>query len=783
VRAALRFGDVRVRVITVSRRSLLSLFLAACCAATVLADPLSKKVDVDFFRDAPSRNLKGLATRSDGRLVAGPRFAEFTAPSPADILWCIEPTNDPSRFLVGTGSDGRIVEITFNPNNATYGAKDVVKLDDPQVFALKRLPDGTIVAGTSPQGALYAVRDGKVIAKVLLPVDSIFDLLAIDNHTVLAATGNPGRIYRVDVRKFATVGVVADKITDAKILADRGISVFGEIRDRNVRRLAACRDGHIVAGSSPKGNIYSFPAAGGAPIILQENHDAEVTDLLPQNNGDLYAAVVFSGSTGESRVSGSRAPANASAKDHDHDSDSGARPTSPIEKFTGRTALVWFPAQGFPETLVTRTGVAVYRLFRHGDTLLMAGGDAGDLVGYDLSQKLSLTFPGSISAQLSGVIPVDRTGDKFLLLRNNAPGLALLDFSAAGPREAETRRLDLSTPAELGAVRFNRLRNIDPAAVTVEVRVNNGLDEVEGWGPWTKMKLDDDGGWRAPNLRGRSAKLRITLRSAAKTNAVATRDADLPQLDRAALYILPQNRRPILQDFRVLTPGYGIVPALEPAVSPVVTVNQLLQPRDDDKRKSGFSSSQIVPQPGTQLVLWTVNDPDGDAFTCTFSLRREGDATWTDVVTQTHDPFAQFDTGHMPEGIYFTRLVATETEPRPADQRLTQTFETDDLMIDHTPPELVEATAKRSGNAVVVTVHGRDRLSLLDSIDVTFSNGVHETVEQPVDGVRDGREETFALDLPLAQVSNATSVEVILYDAAGNSSARRLTWDNAKPAK
>ncbi|HUR56559.1 MAG TPA: hypothetical protein VM029_02540, partial [Opitutaceae bacterium] len=90
--------------------------------------------------------------------------------------------------------------------------------------------------------------------------------------------------------------------------------------------------------------------------------------------------------------------------------------------------------------------------------------------------------------------------------------------------------------------------------------------------------------------------------------------------------------------------------------------------------------------------------------------------------------------------------------------------------------EMVEATARRGSDSLVVTVRGRDKLSLLDGIEIVFNNGVRETVEQPADGVRDGREETFSLEVPLARVSNATSLEVTLYDAGGNSAAKRLSW-------
>jgi hypothetical protein len=250
------------------------------------------------------------------------------------------------------------------------------------------------------------------------------------------------------------------------------------------------------------------------------------------------------------------------------------------------------------------------------------------------------------------------------------------------------------------------------------------------------------------------------------------------EIDRATLFGLPQNRRPTLQEFRVLTAGFAVIPAQEPTPPAVISLNQIIQntSKDDDRRRSNFLSSNVIPSPGSQVVIWNVSDPDGDTLLNTFSIRREGETAWTDLVNSTRDNYAQFDTKHLPDGVYFTRLVATETSPRPVEERLSQTFETDDLIIDHTAPELAECTAQRTGNSVVVTVRGRDKLSLLDGIEVVFNNNVRETVEQPSDGVRDGREETFTLEMPIARVSNATSVEVTLYDAAGNGSAKRLSW-------
>jgi hypothetical protein len=475
-----------------------------------------------------------------------------------------------------------------------------------------------------------------------------------------------------------------------------------------------------------------------------------------------------------------------------------------VQRFGGRSALVWFPASGFAETLTARGNTAFYRVIRRGDSLLITGGEEGEIVGYDLKARLSLTFAGSISSQLNGIAPVSAAAtrgeivpDRFLLLRNNAAGLALLDFGAAVPREAETRRLDLITSSQIGALRFNRFRHLAETSLAAEIRTSNGSDEVEGWGPWTLLQRSADGGWRAEDLRGRYVKLRLQIPETAavtpaasspapargRTGTAASDSVPAPvppvafEIDRATLFGLPQNRRPQLQDFRILTSGFGMIAPVEQPPPAVVSLSQVVQaPKEEDRRRPNLMSSQVIPSPGTQVVIWTVTDPDGDNLLNTFSIRREGDSSWTDIVASSRDNYAQFDTKHLPDGIYFTRLVAAETSPRPVDARLSQTFETDDLVVDHTAPEMLEAKAHRSGSSVVVSVQGRDRLSLLDGIEVVFNNNVRETVEQPADGVRDGREETFILELPLARVFNATSVEVTLYDAAGNGTARRLTW-------
>lgn len=734
-------------------------FLFACFVVSLRADPLTKQLEIDFGRDVASRNLKGLATRSDGRVLPGPVFTDLAGPRLGEILWMLR-ASGPNRFVVGTGPDGKVQEVSLEPGGSAYTVREVADVAETNVMALLPRPDGSLLLGTSPTAALHLFRDAKPVARVPLPADSVFDFLPLPDGSVLAATGNPGKIYRLDLAKLAKAGLTEGKAGDDKSLADRGVTLFGEIRDRNVRRLARLADGRVIAGSSPKGNVYSFGSAGGPPVILQENRDAEVVDLLPLDEGGFYAAFVFT-TEPASRLNRPADPKAAEARD---------KPPVVEEKpgFIGRSSVIHFPAAGFPEGVMAKTNIAFYRLARHDGWLLLTAGELGDTFGYDPVAQRSLTFAGSASAQLNDLAPL---GDgRFLLLRNNAPGLALLSFTAAPVRELETKRLDLGQPGELGALRFARLRGLDPVGLRLQVRTNFGSDELEGWTPWTELP-PTDGAFQIPGLTGRYVKLRLQLTDPA---------ADF-QIDKATLFHLPQNRRPALADFRILAPNLGLIPSAERPTAATATLNQILFPgardtRDEgDRHKEALLNSQVVPAPGTQIIFWTVNDPDGDTLAYTFSLRPENSATWTDLAVNTTENYVQFETGGLAEGLYLTRLAVSEQAPRPAAQRMSYTFETDSLLVDRTPPVLSPPVVSHREGRWLISVSGRDALSLLEGAEFVLNNGTHETVVHPADGILDSREETFVAEIPEAKAAGATSLEVILYDRAGNASSVRVT--------
>ena len=140
------------------------------------------------------------------------------------------------------------------------------------------------------------------------------------------------------------------------------------------------------------------------------------------------------------------------------------------ERFQGRSSLKWFSAEGFPETLTSRQGVAFYRMCAFGDLIVISGGELGEMSGFDVKNRLALTFAGSASSQVNALEPVPGVPGRFFAIRNNAPGFAVLDFNSATARTAETKRVDLGSPARLGALRFNRVRDLDTGLLSISMR-------------------------------------------------------------------------------------------------------------------------------------------------------------------------------------------------------------------------------------------------------------------------------------------------------------------------
>jgi len=747
-----------------------------------LGEGFSKQQQINFFRDVSSRDLSGLAVRSDGRLVTGPALTPIHSDLDVDLAWDLERL-DESSWLIATGPDGKILKLSYSESDEQSEISLWADLGSEQIFKLLVLDDGRVVAGTSPTGQVVLFSaTGEKLASVNLPADSVFDFLEWDGgDAVLVGTGNPGRIMRIDLAAFVATEPPAmapednstSKISESNNVEERGVTAFGSIRDRNVRTLALSRQGHVLAGSAPSGNLYRFETSGGDPVILLNHEEAEITDIFVDSNGDVFVAVVHSATPEKTRVV---IPTSGSA----------TSPTPPAEPpvtimevasastFSGRSSVIKLAhGDGLPDTIVSRSGIAIYRIAKHGELLIFPGGDSGELMGYDTAARRALTFAGSDSAQITDLSRLD-DGDNFLLLTNNPVSLAKLDFSPLQKRHAETKSIDLRTLSDLGALRFNRLRGIDPTRLNLSLKTNRGSDETEGWTGWTPLSFSN-GAWKASDLRGQYVKLRLEIPES---------ETEQAQIDSGTLHHLPLNRRPSLQSFQVITPNFGLKLRADAMTFPPPTLAQISGEKtgartqsDAERNKANLLASQVVPLPGAQLVTWTISDADGDNFIASFAVREEHSNTWIELASNTDQTWVQFDRSTLPDGIYFTKLVIAESAPRSEAQRHEITFETDDLVIDQTGPEITDVQIRKSEKETIIEVEGHDAMSMLMGIEVSLNNGRYLESEQTIDGILDEQSERFTLSIPSSDLEGATGFQIKLQDDAGNESARRIQFE------
>jgi hypothetical protein len=194
----------------------------------------------------------------------------------------------------------------------------------------------------------------------------------------------------------------------------------------------------------------------------------------------------------------------------------------------------------------------------------------------------------------------------------------------------------------------------------------------------------------------------------------------------------------------------------------------------DDKKRQALHSSNLVPQPGAQVVTWTVSDPDGDRLNSTFSVRQSDEDEWIDLAVGPDRGWLQFDRRSLAEGTYFTRLTITEEAPRSPEDRQTVEFATDDLVIDLSPPVLEAVDLSIQATHLTVRVAVTDRLTSLAGIRLSFNNGHAVELGQPADGMLDGKSEQFVMEVDRRLIADATAVEVYATDRSDNTAVRRL---------
>lgn len=678
--------------------------------------------------------LEGVSVDALGRLELADRVERLTG---VDEPFLFSAAAHPEGWVVGTGNAGKVLLVTRSGE-----VRELFAADEPEVFALWVDPDGTVLAGTSPDGKVYRipVEDGTAgeAEVVFEPGETYIWALARDaDGGLLVATGTQGRLHRVD------------RQGDARVIFDSD--------DTHLRSLLVLPGGDLLAGTAGEGLVLRLSPSRQGEYAVRTLYDAdkpEVVALTAGPDGSAFAGLLSSESSLvdlSSRPSRS-SPSSSSSGDDDEGNggngggegpqvasaevsvgDSGTVGSRRAGFKGGRSEVLRIGPDGRVESLTDLDEETLFALRWVRGRLWIGTGLEGKLYRWTADEEL--------------VLEKDVEERQVVALMEDDPGPAFATTNAAAIYRVAggTEREGTYTSATLDAgqiARFGRFSGRAEVprggALTFSFRSGMSAEPDRTWSPWTAPRAGEEV-QIAELPHGRYVQWRAHFRAA---------DGASPVLFGAELSYLQQNLAPKIEAFQALEPGQVLVPS---NFNPSSQVYEPAHPSRDGifttlKPSTNSGSGRLKPlwKRGYRTLRWKVEDPNEDDlhFALDFRPERAGEAVaWMPMAENLDDEHYSFDATVLPDGVYRFRLRASDAGANAGDGRAAERV-SDPVVIDHAVPR--KGAVRRRGGRLTVEIE--DALSPLREAVVSTDAGEWRPVEA-ADGLLDGRRETLRIDL------------------------------------
>lgn len=720
------------------RSSLLLLFLALISLALLTVPPVSAEVKI--VRSASrAATLEGtveaLAVDAEGALTLA-RKVERVASLEEPFIFSA--AAHPDGWVVGTGNSGRVLKVDRKGK-----VEELFAAAEGEIFAVYSDDDGTVWAGSSPYGKVYKHRDGETFTVFDPGAAYIWDLRRDAEGRLLVATGFPGHVYQLPADDGADKGEAV---------------VLYESPDSHVRAMAVAADGAIYAGTAGQGLIVRLQ--DGRRETVHDSVFPEVVSFTAADDGNVYAAVIASEAS-QVNLANRQAPAR---KDDEEKEDEAVVTVGSGENATvgsrgagndgARSRVLALGADGSVREAAVFKEDTVHSILYHQGGLWIATGQNGLL--YRMPQP---------AKNKDRVLERDLEERQIAALAAGNGEAAVLTTNAAafyripgGDMETGTytsKVLDVKQVSRFGTLRWEGGL---PDGSSVSFAARSGMSKVADatWTEWQEV-----GNGRSVSLsevpQGRYVQWKTTFQG--KTS---------PRLVTSELSFRQANQAPEITSMTVKAPGEILVPS---SFNPQ---NQVYEPWSPN-REGIFTSLQTEKKNGSRLkslwkkgyraLQWEAEDANEETLEYTIELRSSdanggGTEDWLTIVEELEEPYYNFDSTVVPDGVYRFRLTASDAPDRLAGEAMNASKVSEPVTVDHSPPEIVSAR-RISDNKVEIEI--RDALSPLREVSYSVDTAAWEKVAA-VDGLLDSRRETVTFRVP----ADARLVLLRLSDAAWN---------------
>ncbi len=714
--------------------------LAAVSALAVETKTWTQSEAAEFDKG----KLKGLALSSEGRLSLAPLWRErFDAAVPH--LWCA--ASDSKGNLYTGGSEGKLFVI-----DAQGKGRTLATLEGGSVYALAVTGKDEVYAAVSPEAKIYRLdAAGKATLFVSLKARYVWALISNSDGSFYAATGDPGQIHKI------TAGGQASVLFDAE--------------ETHVRAMAADGKGNLIAGTEPGGVVLRVSPAG-AGFVLYQTAKREVTSLLVAKDGTVYAAasgnrgavtpaVPTVGQTPSAVQPAGAAPGGVAVAPRP--AATTPPPTLGVAPVAGGSEVYRIAADGEPRRVWSNATLMVYALgFDKSGNLLAATGNQGRLYRVDTdysSTRLIDAEPQQITALAAG-----RNGSLMAVTANPAKVFEV------GPGEEKSGTLE-SDLLDAGAFTYwGRLRHeaaLNGGLVKLEARSGN-LDRAQkNWSEWTLV--DPAKGSRISAPPARFLGWRATL--------TAAPDGKSPVLKLVEAAYQAKNNAPALERIEMI-PANHKFPASSSLTSSstamtLPAMGQPKRPTATTPTTTESGSASVNFEKGWMGARWRASDANGDTLEYKVEIRGVEEREWKLLKDELSESRFSWDATGFADGRYLLRVTADDQTDNYPGQGLQARIETEEFVIDNTPPEVAGLAARVEGGRLLVTFKATDLLTALQYAEFSV-NGSEWIAAQPTTRITDSLSHEYSVGTAKPAGTEFT-VAVKVGDESDNVTVRKVT--------
>ncbi len=718
---------------------------------------------------------KGVALRSDGKLMPAPKFTQFSDPNLA-YVWALR-VDSQGRVYAAGGSDAKVLRFD-DPAKPTT----VFQSSELAAQAIAFDAHDNLYVGTSPDGKVYKVTPNGQKSTFFEPKTKYIWALAVDSKGVLyVATGDTGKVFAVS--------------------PDGKDKLFYQSDELHARSLAFDSKGNLLIGTDPDGlivrveivskNAQGPPEAGSSFVIYQTNKK-EVTSLLTDASGNLYAA-----SIGEKQRPSAvplvmpmmpqalpeTAPTGAIASAQGRVIVQSQQTTSTFvfpyfPSTAGGAEVVKISPDGSPDILWTSREDLVFSMgLSSSGKLLLGTGNKGEVIELEGNNVFS-TVAMTASSQVMSL--VSAAGGKVYVATANPGKLFTLGPSYAAGGSFESEAFDAKIFSHWGRLAWWGENGGTQGKVEMYARSGNTSNPDKHWSAWT-------GPYK--NASGETVTCQPARFIQWKAVFLDTDHGGAPNISWVSVAYQPKNVAPQIEDIEVQNFGTRIQSFANPAGSGNMTPAPIRMPQAERADANFHQASRAEPaqhaprmdvppqgfeDKGYQSVVWSARDDNGDDLLYSIYYRGEGEQNWRLLKDKLTEKYYSWDTATMPDGAYYLKIVASDSPSNPPDQTLTGERESDRFEIANTPPQIHSLRADSGSAPVTILFEASSSSGTIAHAQYSVDAGAWQVVF-PVGLLSDAPKESYEIHLSgLAPGEHTIAVQIA--DAFENTAAAKVTF-------